>query len=80
VPRDDASRTGTSPARVGRRSRSEEIDMWIQRILRTVICAALAVLAGIGFAAEIVPTLGLAHYTTATYCASKEISQWASDY
>ena len=54
--------------------------MWIQRIMRAAIGIALAVLAAIGFAAEIVPTLGLAHYTTATYCASKEISQWASGY
>ena len=54
--------------------------MWIQRIVRAAIGIALAVLAAIGFAAEIVPTLGLAHYTTATYCASKEILQWASGY
>jgi len=54
--------------------------MLIQKIMRTAIGIALAVLAAIGFAAEIVPTLGLAHYTTATYCASKEISQWASGY
>ena len=60
--------------------RSEEIDMWIERIVRSAIGLILAVLAGIGLAAEIVPTLGLAHYTTATYCASKEISQWASGF
>jgi hypothetical protein len=52
--------------------------MWIERIVRSAIGLILAVLAGIGLAAEIVPTLGLAHYTTATFCASKEISQWAS--
>ncbi|HEY3178729.1 MAG TPA: hypothetical protein VGL25_07600 [Casimicrobiaceae bacterium] len=54
--------------------------MWIQRTVRTAIGVALTVLAAIGFAAEIVPTLGLAHYSVATFCASKEISQWASDY
>jgi hypothetical protein len=58
--------------------RSEEIDMWIERIIRSAIGLILAVLAAIGLAAEIVPTLGLAPYTTATYCASKAISQWAS--
>jgi hypothetical protein len=51
--------------------------MWIERIVRSAIGLILAVLAAIGLAAEIVPTLGLSPYTTATYCASKEISQWA---
>ncbi len=54
--------------------------MWIQRIVRTAVGITLAVLAAIGFAAELVPTLGLVQYATATYCASKEISQWASDF
>ena len=54
--------------------------MWIQRIVGTAAGIALAVLAAIGFTAELVPTLGLAQYATATYCASKEISQWASDF
>jgi hypothetical protein len=57
-----------------------EIAMWIERIVRSAIGVVLAVLAAIGFAAEIVPALGLVHSTTATYCASKEISQWASGY
>ena len=54
--------------------------MWIRRMACIVIGILLAVLAVVGLTAEIVPALGFAEGGGPAYLASKEISQWASDF
>ena len=54
--------------------------MWIRKATRILIGLALTALAVIGVTAELVPTLGVAPCGDLVYLASKEISQWASDF
>ena len=54
--------------------------MWFRKATRILIGIALTVMAVIGFTAELLPTLGVAHCGDPAYLASKEISQWASDF
>ena len=46
----------------------------LKRTTIVIVCVAIA---AIGLTAEIVPATGVARYSTATYFATKEISQWA---
>lgn len=54
--------------------------MWFRKASHIFIGTMLAVMAAIGLTAELVPTSGVAPCDDPAYLASKEISQWASDF